>query len=57
MENRYINMTDEEFKKETTIFKTTANLFFFFVIYITFIQYLKKLNADEYFNFFIRDVK
>lgn len=50
-------MTDEEFKKETTIFKTTANLFFFFVIYITFIQYLKKLNADEYFNFFIRDVK
>ena len=30
MENRYIKMADEEFKKETTIFKTTANLFFFF---------------------------
>ena len=38
MENKYINMTDEEFQKETTIFKTTANLLFlFFVIYITFI--------------------
>ena len=33
MENKYINMTDEEFKKETTIFKTTANLFFFCYIH------------------------